>query len=61
MLSGLLKKEAQENKIHGIQVSRKAPVIINLFFAYDNLLFTRANSLETDSIMAILQKYELSS
>jgi len=61
VLSGLLSKEAKLNKIHGIQVARKAPKISNLLFADDSLLFARANIVEAEKILQILHSYQLAS
>ncbi|XP_058764138.1 uncharacterized protein LOC131637556 [Vicia villosa] len=57
----MLKKEAREAQIHGIQVARKAPVITHLLFADDSLLFARALCTEAAKIMDILKRYESSS
>ncbi|CAI8593933.1 unnamed protein product [Vicia faba] len=43
VLSGLLNQEAHMKRIHIIYIVKKALVITHLFFADDNLLFTRAN------------------
>lgn len=61
VFSGLIKQGAKKGSFHGIQVSRKAPVISHLFFADDKLLFARENSGEADCIMNILHRYQLSS
>lgn len=61
VLSGLLKKKALEKRIYCIQVARQAPVITHLFFADDNLLFSRAICQEVDQIMITLKSYQLSS
>ncbi|XP_058724620.1 uncharacterized protein LOC131596076 [Vicia villosa] len=61
VFSGLIKHEAAANKIHGISVARKAPVITHLFFADDCLLFARENSNEAGSILNLLQQFQESS
>lgn len=61
VLSGLFKEQVNGNKIHGIQVARRAPQIIHLFFADDSLLFARANPTEADCIMETLSKYQAAS
>lgn len=61
VLSALLKKEVSANRIHGLQVARKAPKILHLFFADDSLLFARANSFEADCIMDTLSRYQTAS
>lgn len=43
VLSGLLKKEEKENKIHGIRIARNAPKITHLLFADDSLLFAMSS------------------
>lgn len=43
VLCGLLSKDVEERKIHGIKVAIKSPQISHLLFAYDSLLFARAN------------------
>jgi hypothetical protein len=61
VLSGLLKKESQQSNIHGIQIARNAPKITHLLFADDSLLFARANPKEAETIMKVLQSYQLAS
>lgn len=46
ILLGLIKKEAKEERIHGIKVARNAPVLTHLFFADDYLMFARENPAE---------------
>jgi hypothetical protein len=60
-LSGLLHKEAQSQGIHGIQVARNAPKITHLMFVDDSLLFARANQNEANTIIQVLNKYQLAS
>lgn len=61
ILSGMIHKADVSKGLHGIQVSRKAPTISHLFFADDNLLFSRANEEELGRILQILQKYQQAS
>lgn len=61
VLSGMLKKEANHNKLHGIQVARNAPKVTHLLFADDSLLFARANSSEAVTILKVLQASQDSS
>jgi len=61
VLSGLFKEQVNGNKIHGIQVARRAPQISHIFFADDSLLFARANPSEADCIMETLSKYQATS
>jgi hypothetical protein len=58
VLSGMLKKEAHLNNLHGIQVARNAPKITHLLFADDSLLFARANSKEASTILTVLKSYQ---
>jgi len=61
VLSSLLHKESQSQVIHGIQVARNAPKITHLLFANDSLLFARANQEEANTIIQVLNKYQLAS
>lgn len=56
---GALIKEAHAyGLLHGISISRNAPVISHLFFADDSLIFARANVREAEEILNILKRYE---
>lgn len=57
----MIKKATRDKKIHNIQVAIKAPTTSYLFFADDNLHFSRANSKEAVCIMGILSNYQASS
>jgi len=61
MLSGLLHNESQSQAIHDIQVARNAPKITHILFADDSLLFARANQEEANTIIQVLNKYQLAS
>lgn len=61
VLSGLMHKENQNKKIHGIRVARSAPKITHLLFADDSLLFARANVHEAETITRVLNSYQLAS
>ena len=52
---------AQNNQLHGISICRGAPKITHLFFAYDSLLFCRANGNECNKLKEILSMYESAS
>ncbi|GAU39667.1 hypothetical protein TSUD_60340 [Trifolium subterraneum] len=54
-------REAQSQGIHGIQVARNAPKITHLMFVDDSLLFARANQNEANTIIQVLNKYQLAS
>ena len=49
---------AQNNQLHGISICRGAPKITHLFFAYDSLLFCRANGNECSKLKETLSLYE---
>ncbi|XP_021721052.1 uncharacterized protein LOC110688593 [Chenopodium quinoa] len=51
----------QERKLHGEKASRNGPNISHLLFAYDSLLFTRATRQECQTVVEILNQYELAS
>lgn len=57
-LGKLIEKAHNDNLLHGISISRRAPVLSHLLFADDSMVFARANVREADAIMGILQKYE---
>lgn len=57
VLSRIIKREEQRNKIHGIKISRSAPPITNLLFVDDVILFCRANSGDARAVHHCLQTY----
>jgi len=59
--SGLLHKAASNREIHDIKVARSAPQLSHLFFADDNLLFSRATPHEAYKILNILAVYQQAS
>ncbi|XP_058784773.1 uncharacterized protein LOC131659623 [Vicia villosa] len=61
VFSGLLKQDAARKNIHGIEISRQAPMISHLLFADDSLLFARANETEADCILDTMRKFLRSS
>ncbi|XP_021761446.1 uncharacterized protein LOC110726302 [Chenopodium quinoa] len=61
VLSRMLQTASKRNLIHGVRASRNGPEITHLFFADDNLLFTRATRQECSIIVDILNKYEATS
>jgi hypothetical protein len=58
VISGLLKKADDENKIHGIKIAKTAPQMSHLFFVDDSLLFARGNLEEVDSIFHVFSTYQ---
>jgi hypothetical protein len=57
-LSSMLTREENNGVITGVPTSKKGPRISHLFFADDNLLFCKANSVEWRRLTRILDKYE---
>lgn len=51
MLSYLLSDAHSKGLIQGIKVSQYAPIIVDILFADDTLLFTRATRQETDNLL----------
>ena len=47
--------------IKGVRISRSGPSVSHLFFADDSLLFCKATREECNSVLRILDTYELSS
>lgn len=56
-LSAMIQEQARKGTIHGIAVSRGAPMVTHLFFADDCFLFCRANSLECHILKDILDEF----
>ena len=61
VLLGLIHKASSTKEFHGIKVARSAPQLSHLFFADDNLLFSRANSHEASKILNIIATYQQAS
>lgn len=59
--SALLKQSERAGRMHGVAVTKTAPIISHLFFADDTILFTRASNEEADEITRVLQQYEKTS
>jgi len=57
----LIQKVAQANCLHGVRISRGAPMITHLLFADDRLLFCNASIEECQIIKEILYIYEKAS
>ncbi|WOL11200.1 hypothetical protein Cni_G19962 [Canna indica] len=57
-LTGLINDALSRNLLHGIQICRGAPVICNLLFADDCILFMRASLQEASIIKSVLQRYK---
>jgi len=60
-LAALINDAVSKNEIHGVKVSRAAPMVTHLFFADYSLMFTRANLQETQKVLNILNTYEAAS
>lgn len=60
-LTALIKQAERNGNIHGVRITRNAPVVSHLFFADDTILFIRANEKEANAVKQILQNYETAS
>jgi len=63
-LSSLLQRAEQRESITGVPTSKHGPRVSHLFFFFfadDNLLFCKANSMEWKRLMRILERYETAS
>lgn len=58
-LGTLIRRAHSTNSIHGVRLSRNAPIISHLFFADDSVIFARANVREAEAILGILKEYEI--
>lgn len=54
VLTCLIQQKEIRGNIHGIRIARHAPPIFNLLFAYDIMLFCRANSHEVRHVQRCL-------
>ena len=59
--SSLINNVALNQKISGVSICRGCPKITRLFFAYDSLLFCKANGQECQYLIEFLQLYEAAS
>ena len=57
VLSSMIRKSIAEGQIHGVKVCRGAPEISHLFFADDNIFFTRSSVEESCRLKSILTRY----
>jgi hypothetical protein len=55
-LSSLLQQAKQKGSITGVPTSKHGPRVSHLFFADDNLLFLKANSVEWRRLIRILDR-----
>lgn len=60
-LSSLLTQAEKKGIVTGVPTSKNGPRLSHLFFAYDCLLFCKANLVEWRCITKILEKYEVAS
>ena len=60
-MSALLSKGLMEKQLSGVAACRNGSRVSHLFFADDNLLFTKATTEERERVKAILSSYEESS
>lgn len=58
VFGSLIKRAHEGGMLHGISISRQAPIVSHLFFADDSAIFSRANLGNATSIKSILQSYE---
>lgn len=61
VFSGLLLRAQEENLIHGLQISKRAPSISHLFFADDSLIFCRDSYQDAQMVNKILDIYQSAS
>ncbi|XP_057444459.1 uncharacterized protein LOC130736674 [Lotus japonicus] len=61
VFSALIQKSILTSSLHGIKISRSAPVISHLLFADDSILFAKASVQEAECVLHILATYERAS
>ncbi|KAL8099281.1 hypothetical protein AgCh_031813 [Apium graveolens] len=57
-LTALNRKYEMEKWLHGVKISRRAPVISHMLFADDSYIYYRANMEEAGRMMEMLEVYE---
>ena len=61
VLSGLILKAQEVQTLHGIRMAKAAPEISHIFFADDNIVFSRANMQKAEKLKQILIKHQQAS
>jgi hypothetical protein len=57
-LSAMLTQANMDGRLNGVPTSKRGPILSQLFFADDSLLFCRANLCQWNHLTSILQMYE---
>lgn len=55
--SYLIQQAQLRGKLSGVSIAKEAPVITHLFFADDNLLFGKVNTIESGGLQSVSSKY----
>ena len=57
-LSALIRNYESKQLLHGVKISREAPVITHMLFADNRNLYCKANTEEARKVAELLQVYE---
>lgn len=60
-LSAMIQNKVEDGMLHGVRICREGPMVSQLLFVDDMLIFGRANSTELGRVKLILEKYEATS